>query len=275
MASRNPPWAEEELILALDLYLRSGLLHDANPDVIDLSNRLRTLAFHSAPPDPDRFRNPNGVAMKLANFAAIDPNFSGRGLTRAGRRDATVWDRYASDEDALTAIATAIRKGQRLPSIQPAKPTRSRVTRTKVEAQHVKQFQVSVPGQTFDAFRREQGLVLAYTDYLEKQGREVMRHTYRPHRSLSPLACDLVDETDGVLYEAKGDVRRTSIRMAIGQLLDYRRLESKPMRIAVLLPRQPAQDLIELICSIPASTVWRTKDGFTSVNPSAVEACGG
>ena len=270
MASRNPPWAEEELILALDLYLRSGLLHDAHQDVIDLSNRLRTLAVHSAPPDPDRFRNPNGVAMKLANFAAIDPNFSGRGLTRAGRRDAAVWDRYASDEDALTAIATAIGKGQTLPSVQPTKPRRTGVTRTNVETQHVKQFQVSVPGQTIDAFRREQGLVLAYADYLEQQGHQVMRHTYRVYSSPSPLACDLVDETDDMLYEAKGDVRRTSIRMAIGQLLDYRRLESKPMRIAVLLPRQPAQDLVDLIGSVPASTVWRTKCGFTSVNPSGV-----
>ena len=30
---RNPPWAEEELILALDLYLRSGLLDDTNQAV--------------------------------------------------------------------------------------------------------------------------------------------------------------------------------------------------------------------------------------------------
>ena len=65
--------------------------------------------------------------------------------------------------------------------------------------------------------------------------------------------------------------------MAIGQLLDYRRFEPSSMRLAVLLPRQPAQDLIELIHSVPASAVWRTKDGFASSQPPAasIEMPGG
>ena len=100
------------MILALDLYLRSGLLDDGNQAVVDLSRVLNDLQVYSERPDTDRFRNPNGVAMKLANFAAIDPNYHGRGLTRAGRLDAEVWDRYASDEDAVTAIASEIREGR-------------------------------------------------------------------------------------------------------------------------------------------------------------------
>ena len=90
-----------------------------------------------------------------------------------------------------------------------------------------------------------------------------MRHRYK-RDSAPSLVCDLVDETDSMLYEAKGDVQRTSLRMAIGQLLDYRRLESNSMNLAILLPRQPAQDLIELIHSVPGAAVWRTKDGFAS-----------
>ena len=129
---RNPPWAEEELILALDLYLRSGLLDDTAPAVIDLSHVLSDLTVHSKRPDAVRFRNPNGVAMKLANFAAIDPNYHGRGLTRAGRLDAEVWDRYASDEDALTAIAAAIREGRGLPAVQIAEPTHAHVVEAKL-----------------------------------------------------------------------------------------------------------------------------------------------
>ena len=76
--------------------------------------------------------------------------------------------------------------------------------------------------------------------------------------------CDLVDETDHVLYEAKGDIRRSSVRMAIGQLLDYGRFEPSSMKLAVLLPRQPVQDIIELIRSVPATAVWQTKHGFAS-----------
>ena len=103
------------------------------------------------------------------------------------------------------------------------------------------------------------------------------RHMYPLYGSVSALVCDLVDETDHVLYEAKGDVRRNSIRMAIGQLLDYRRFESLLMSLAILLPRRPTQDLIELIHSVPVSAVWRTKDGFTlaTPSPSSVERIGG
>ena len=163
---RNPTWAEEELVLALDLYLGSGLLDDTNPAVVDLSDALNTLTVHSARPDPVRFRNPNGVAMKLANFAAIDPNYSGRGMSRGGKRDTEVWNRYASDEDTLAATAAAIKGGHGLQALQHAEPKYDHVVKVEVESQHVEQFQVSVPDQVIEATRREQSLVLAYVDYL-------------------------------------------------------------------------------------------------------------
>ncbi len=70
---RNPPWEPEELILALDLYLQIGKSDDKDPQVIALSETLNRMRLDIARPDPSRFRNPNGVAMKLANFAALDP----------------------------------------------------------------------------------------------------------------------------------------------------------------------------------------------------------
>ena len=266
---RNPPWAKEELILALDLYLRSGLLDDTDPAVMELSRVLNDLTIHSERPDAARFRNPNGVALKLANFAAIDPNYDGRGMTRGGRQDAEVWDQYASDEDSLAAATTAIRERDEPPSVQLAEPARPHVTVSKVEAQHVEHFQVAGSNQVIEAARREQSLVLAFAYHLERRGHRVMRHRYQLDSSTPALACDLVDETDHVLYEAKGDVRRSSVRMAIGQLLDYRRFEPPSMSLAILLPRKPARDLIELIRSVPASAAWRTKDGFASIQQSA------
>ena len=136
-------------------------------------------------------------------------------------------DRYASDEDALAATVAAILEARGLPAARPAEPAPPRVTRVKVEAQHVEQFRVSVPGQDIEATRREQSLVLAYVEHLESHGHKVSRGKYQPGGSDSVLASDLVDETDGVLYEAKGRVRRASVRMAIGQLLDYRRFEPR------------------------------------------------
>ena len=270
---RNPTWAEEELILALDLYLRSGNLHAGHPDVQELSRVLRSLSIHSERPGPSRFRNSNGVNLKLANFAAIDPNYDGRGMTQYGKRDAEVWEHYASDEDALTAAASAIREGHGLPAAHPAKSTPASVEKVAVESQHVEQFQVALPAEVIDATRGEQKLVLAYEEHLRSQGHCVTRHVYTLHETVHTLICDLVDETCNVLYEAKGDVLRTSVRIAIGQLLDYRRFEQTPKELAVLLPRQPSQDLIELIHSVPASVVWRTADGFERCEPSTADIC--
>ena len=259
---RNPPWAEEELILALDLYLRSGTLDGSNPAVVELSQVLNALEVQTERPDADRFRNTNGVALKLANFAAIDPNHSGRGMTSYGKRDVEVWERYASDEDVLAATASAIREGHGLSAVHPVEPTPASVVEAEVEAQHVEQFEVSVRGRVIDATRREQGLVLAFAQHLKNKGHRVMRRWYHPGGSIPPLVCDLVDETDHVLYEAKGDIRRTSVRMAIGQLFDYRRFEPRSTSVAILLPREPVPDIIDLIRSVPASVVWRAKDGF-------------
>ena len=180
-----------------------------------------------------------------------------------------MWDRYASDEDTLASTAAAIREGHGLPTVPTTEHARTLVEEVEVEAQHVEKFQVSVPAQAGEATRREQSLVLAYADLLRRQGHKVTRHRYQPPGGIPPLICDLVDKTDHLLYEAKGNVERGSVRMAIGQLLDYRRFECHSITLAILLPRRPAQDLIELIHEAPATAVWRTKDGFASSKPPA------
>jgi len=86
--SRNPTWVRDELILALDLYFRHRPLkisHD-HPDVVALSELLKTLAVHLNPPDQKSFRNPNSVYMKLCNFLPLDPSYKGKGLSRAEPR---------------------------------------------------------------------------------------------------------------------------------------------------------------------------------------------
>lgn len=105
---RNPRWSEEELILALDLYLAEGLLDDKNKQVQKLSETLKDLAFVQME-DPEVFRNPNGVAMKLGNFAAFDPSYGGIGLTSGGKLDKVIWERYHLNPAQLKLDAEAIR----------------------------------------------------------------------------------------------------------------------------------------------------------------------
>ena len=85
-----PDWATDERMLALDLYLRTREQMTYNPSakvVKDLSDVLRSLRIFPdhVRADP-RFRNSSGVALKLHNFAAIDPAHQGQGMSHGASR---------------------------------------------------------------------------------------------------------------------------------------------------------------------------------------------
>jgi 5-methylcytosine-specific restriction protein A len=107
---RNPVWSRDELILALDLYMRHrpSFPDDKHPDVIELSTFLNRLAT-SATTTSDNFRNANGVAMKLQNFRRFDPSQRGKGLSGGGKGEAEVWAVFAEDPERLRSAAAAIR----------------------------------------------------------------------------------------------------------------------------------------------------------------------
>lgn len=112
-AVRNPPWSRDELILALDLYLR----HRASPlakesaDVKSLSALLNAAGKALGIVDKTTFRNVNGVYMKMMNFRRFDPEYtnSGKvGLTAGNKDEQVVWNRYAHDPAHLSAVVAAI-----------------------------------------------------------------------------------------------------------------------------------------------------------------------
>lgn len=90
-------WTEDELKLALALYcqLPFGKMHSRNPDIVRLASTIG--------------RTPSAVAMKLVNFASLDPDItnSGRtGLSNASTMDRMVWDEFQSDWDTEISKAT-------------------------------------------------------------------------------------------------------------------------------------------------------------------------
>jgi len=111
MTSRNPAWAREELILALDLYRRrwhKSVIHQTDEEVVALSRLLNALAIHAERPDRERFRNANGVYMKLSNFARLDPEYPGKGLERGNHLEREVRDTFANDPVRRRAAVAAI-----------------------------------------------------------------------------------------------------------------------------------------------------------------------
>ncbi len=111
-------WAEEERVLVLDLYLRAGSLSKSDPRVEELCRILDALPIHPTRSVSDRIRSADTVVLKLKNFAWLDPDENG-GLQNAAKGDIDVWNRYASDRDALDTAVAAIKKDGRLPARLP------------------------------------------------------------------------------------------------------------------------------------------------------------
>lgn len=104
-----PNWSEDELILALDLYLSHGQLPASAAETLALSNLLRRLAGASLSEYGTSFRSPDAVAMKLANFAALDPGYAGSALQHGNQEDKIIWDRFADDRPNLVQVANSIK----------------------------------------------------------------------------------------------------------------------------------------------------------------------
>ncbi len=83
--------------LALTLYCQIpfGKMHSKNPEVIRLSEKIG--------------RTPSAVAMKLVNFASLDPEIarSGRsGLSNASSMDRQVWEQFQGNWDEQVSKAS-------------------------------------------------------------------------------------------------------------------------------------------------------------------------
>lgn len=144
------------------------------------------------------------------------------------------------------------------PAGTPAPPIASEVD---VEAHNTESFEVS--GQTTrTALRREQPLVLAYKTWMEARGSEIVRFRFRPPGTPAHLYNDIFDKTRGNLIEGKADAGRPSIRMAIGQLMDYRRFAPTGSKLAVLTERRPHSDLEALLRSLGIACIWRNGGAF-------------
>ena len=112
LRSRNPTWARDELILALDLYLQH---RDSPPganseEVQTLSEILNRFATTLHGTKFDKYRNPNGVYMRLMNYRALDPFFpNAKGLGHGGADAKAIWAEFSDDPAHCHHIAETIR----------------------------------------------------------------------------------------------------------------------------------------------------------------------
>ena len=92
-------WSREELILAFNLYLKTpfGKMHSTNIDVIHLAEIIG--------------RSSNSVALRLVNFASVDPVLKARGIK--GMDGGTkivqpIWDEFFNNQEELIFLSEQI-----------------------------------------------------------------------------------------------------------------------------------------------------------------------
>ena len=106
----NPDWVRDEVILALDLYFRekSARGNHSHPEVIKLSSFLNLLPLIPLEQRDTKFRNPNGVGMKLSNFQRLDPEYLGKGLKGGSNLEIEVWNEFYLQKNRLSNTVYAI-----------------------------------------------------------------------------------------------------------------------------------------------------------------------
>ncbi|CAL9407341.1 hypothetical protein SUDANB95_01578 [Actinosynnema sp. ALI-1.44] len=118
-----------------------------------------------------------------------------------------------------------------------------------------------VPAQQKRVSFAEAQLVQAYHEFL---GRELRCLSARlPSGEL--LVCDAFDPDERLIIEAKASNGRFDVRLAIGQLLDYRHHIDRDAGMAVLLPDEPSASVADLLRSQGIKLIFRS--GGTFVGP--------
>lgn len=76
------PWDKDELLAALNLYCLTpfGRIHSRNPEVVELAKAIG--------------RTPSAVALKMVNFASLDPTIDQKGMANVSKLDQVVWDEF-------------------------------------------------------------------------------------------------------------------------------------------------------------------------------------
>ena len=108
----NPPWSQDELILALELYLRLNPIkaNAEHPEIVKLSGLLNKMHTKNIAVDVNKFRSPNAVYMKLCNFLRFDPHYQGKGLQKGGKLEEAIWNNFADKPKYLRSISAGIIK---------------------------------------------------------------------------------------------------------------------------------------------------------------------
>lgn len=147
-----------------------------------------------------------------------------------------------------------------------ARPVASdRVEFVPPEISEVIEYPVS-PRSGEKARREESQLVKRFESWLTSRGHRIERAKIRPIGESSYLFTDTYDVDSKILYEAKSSSDRATVRLAVGQLLDYLRFLPEAGG-AVLLPDEPTYDLQKFVAACGLGLTYPSEGGWIELSP--------
>lgn len=128
-----------------------------------------------------------------------------------------------------------------------------------VESNVAESFTSSAPEETEqERKRKEAELQNAYKSYLARRGHQVT--AIEIFDDGQNLRADLFDVNEENLIEAKSSTRRETVRLGLGQILDYARFVDHK-RKTLLLPERPPKSLVKLLGEHDVHVVYREGSG--------------
>lgn len=226
------------------------------PDPVDPWFALRnSLWWEIAPPVPndfDKVPEPGsraGLKGSIYDLIASDSSFTQRAVNAIqDRMGATPEQQYLLVELNLSDTITD----------GPADgvPKHSTVA---VESQHVEIFTTAIRAMAAtERERQEASLQRKYQIHLEVLGRSVRRKKIMVDGQI--LYSDLYDEDTDDLIEVKSARDRVTMRLALGQILDYDHVVNAA-RLTVVVPGPPAGGILALYRKHGVRVVWPDGDG--------------
>lgn len=240
------PWLHDEYWIVGDLWLRRGRSVRSNDtEVLEIASLLG--------------RSPDSVTWRVGNFASTDN--PGSGPKPIAGEPLEKWKKLRGNRAALAhALAQArarmaLLTGDTVPGpdgtgvriISPEIPRQDSVTVvTREAARQAEQAEAVLR----DRFRQ-------WRDPRSKRLCGISIDTPR-----STLRVDLYDPLTSLLIEVKAKAERDHLRFAIGQLYDYRRYLDFEVKLAVLVPVQPNDDLMGLLRTADVGAIWPNAASF-------------
>lgn len=103
----------------------------------------------------------------------------------------------------------------------------------------------------------EAALIAQYREWLGGPDKRFMQGKLK--RVL--LSIDLFVRGPNLLIEAKSFIDRDTLRMALGQLHDYRHFMKRRPRLAVLVPTRPTPSVLRFLSANRVTCIWSTRAG--------------